>query len=105
MSDRRCPHDGGACHHECGEGECFREKHGMSLTTPHEGYPKPGHAPPAQCPALWDDKLQCQKPAGHEGPHLYRSESYGHIWGAQFITNDGQVWNLLEPEEKDETDV
>lgn len=64
--------------------------------------------PPEQferCPSTWDGKLQCQKPAGYEGPHLYRSEGYGHIWGAQFITNDGQVWNLRGPEENDETDV
>lgn len=37
--ERRCPHDGGACHHDCDEGTCLRESQGMSLTTPWEGYP------------------------------------------------------------------
>lgn len=36
---RRCPHDGGTCHHSCAPDECFREERGMALTTPHEGYP------------------------------------------------------------------
>lgn len=36
---RRCPHDGGYCHHNCKPDECFRMEHGMSLTTPHNGYP------------------------------------------------------------------
>jgi len=40
---RRCPHDGGYCHHDCDVGECFREAGGMSLSTPHPGYPLPGH--------------------------------------------------------------
>jgi len=38
--EQRCPHDGGTCHHDCEPGECYREKGGMSLTTPHEGYPE-----------------------------------------------------------------
>jgi hypothetical protein len=43
-SKRRCPHDGGVCHHHCAEGECYREAAGMALSTPYEGYPLPGHA-------------------------------------------------------------
>lgn len=43
---RRCPHDGGFCHHDCAEGECFREAGGMSLSTPYPGYPLPGHGQP-----------------------------------------------------------
>lgn len=35
----RCPHDGGACHHNCKPGECYREEQGMSLSTPWDGYP------------------------------------------------------------------
>ena len=43
----RCPHDGGACHHECPNPlRCFRESGGMALTIPHEGYPLPGHEIP-----------------------------------------------------------
>jgi 8-oxo-dGTP diphosphatase len=38
---QRCPHDGGACHHDCEPGECYREAGGMSLSSPHEGYPLP----------------------------------------------------------------
>lgn len=38
---RRCPHDGGTCHHSCAPDECFRKERGMALTTPHEGYPLP----------------------------------------------------------------
>ena len=35
-----CPHDGGYCHHACdGWGECFRERGGGELTTPHKGFP------------------------------------------------------------------
>ncbi len=44
---RRCPHDGGRCHHNCnrfpGTEECYREEGGMSLTEPWEGYPLRGH--------------------------------------------------------------
>jgi 8-oxo-dGTP diphosphatase len=39
VGEMRCPHDGGKCHHECKPGECYREEGGMSLTTPHDGYP------------------------------------------------------------------
>lgn len=41
----RCPHDGGTCHHNCADEVkiCVREEQSMSLTTPHEGYPLPGH--------------------------------------------------------------
>lgn len=35
MSERRCPHDGGYCHHGCGC-ECFREASGCKLSTPHK---------------------------------------------------------------------
>ncbi len=49
---KRCPHDGGYCHHTCAYqvnhgGECFRESGGMNLTTPHEGFPLEGHTFPA----------------------------------------------------------
>jgi hypothetical protein len=44
---KRCPHDGGYCHHECPNPlECFRESGGMALTVPAEGYPLPGHKMP-----------------------------------------------------------
>lgn len=42
-AQKRCPHDGGFCHHSCEGDECFREAAGMHLTRPHEGYPLPGH--------------------------------------------------------------
>jgi len=35
----RCFHDGGYCHHECNEKECFRKERGMELSTPYEGFP------------------------------------------------------------------
>ncbi|NIT79530.1 MAG: NUDIX domain-containing protein [Thermoplasmata archaeon] len=37
--EQRCPHDGGACHHDCKPGKCYRESAGMALTSPHDGYP------------------------------------------------------------------
>jgi hypothetical protein len=41
---KRCPHDGGACHHSCvSDEDCFREQGLMSLTEPYPGYPLPGH--------------------------------------------------------------
>ena len=55
---KRCPHDGGYCHHQCDNpvagnppepsghweaGKCFREESGMHLTTPSKGYPLSGH--------------------------------------------------------------
>jgi hypothetical protein len=52
---KRCPHDGGRCHHLCEDRDkgsgyftfrtCFRELGGMALTKPHDGYPLPGHEP------------------------------------------------------------
>lgn len=47
-SNRRCPHDGGACHHACPPGECWREINGMHLTTPWQGYPLEGHTCPPE---------------------------------------------------------
>jgi hypothetical protein len=42
--EKRCPHDGGKCHHVCSDEEpCFRERGGMRLTKPYRGYPRPGH--------------------------------------------------------------
>jgi hypothetical protein len=45
--EKRCPHDGGKCHHNCLDEEpCYRERGGMRLTTPWDGYPKEGHKLP-----------------------------------------------------------
>lgn len=45
--EKRCPHDGGRCHHSCpDEDPCYREEGGMRLTLPWDGYPKDGHKLP-----------------------------------------------------------
>ena len=43
---KRCPHDGGFCHHICfADSPCFRKKFGMSLSKPREGFPKDQDTP------------------------------------------------------------
>ena len=41
---KRCPHDGGTCHHHCTD-TCFRMEVGASLTKPWPGFPVKGKAP------------------------------------------------------------
>lgn len=80
---KRCPHDGGTCHHAhlC-EDRCFREGGGMRLTTPWAGYPLPGHEGdaangerPKRCPHVVGLAIgpspRCQLPKGHAGEHSY----------------------------------
>lgn len=79
MSDENvnddCPHDGAKCHHFCHkrDNECFRRKHGMSLSTPHPGYPKGEQ--PANPKYDKNNVAWCN---GYSCPH-FRSDDSG--WG------------------------
>ena len=44
VSKKRCPHDGGTCHHRC-RGECWRKQSDLSFDEPWDGFPVNSDAP------------------------------------------------------------